>query len=92
MYNWVYYQSLCISTAYLSKVLLADVCLGSLGVIFVDIVVSLQARTTVFLLLSSPAAAAECQGFAEQRDREEKWGRIWAAACFPSVAMLFLQV
>lgn len=87
MYNWVYYQSLCISTTYLSEVLLADVCLESLVVIFIAFVVSLQARTIVFLLLSSPAAGAECQGFAEQRARGEKWGRIWAAACFPSVAV-----
>lgn len=58
----------------------------SLVVIFIAFVVSLQARTIVFLLLSSPAAGAECQGFAEQRAKE-KWGRIWAAACFPSVAV-----
>lgn len=73
--------------------LLADVCLESLGIILVDIVVSLQAGAIVFLLLSSPAAGVECQGFAQQSAREEKWGRIWAAACFPSVVllMLFLQ-
>lgn len=59
---------------------------------FLLILWSLQARTIVFLLLHSPAAGAECQGFAEQRAREEMWGRVWAAACFPSVVMLFLQV
>lgn len=75
------------------SLVLADVCLESLGIIFVDIVISLQAGAIVFLLLSSPAAGVACRGFAEQRAREEKWGRIWAAACFPSVflLMLFLQ-
>ena len=44
--------------------LLADVCLESLGIVFVDVVVSLQAGAIVFLLLSSPAAGVACQGFA----------------------------
>jgi len=52
------------------SLLLEDVCLENLSIIFVDIMVSLQAGAIVFLLLNSPAAGVACQGFAEQRARE----------------------